>query len=400
MGLYTVENLHENLRIEGHASLQLEIMERRILDKMSMKPISLMDAKKIYQEEIKTKEDVIQVVGTTNKSEVKWKEFGEELEYSKNLHVSGRHILRKRETEIVVGLVTKDHIRSKDVVYDKMSLREKEKIFTMGFTPAADDELLEETKYEDKSSTPVRHQTHEETKRIPDLMNTTHPKKEKPSDDKLEENVKTNVEEQSDEEIEELDISGSSAVRDNAQELVTTGTASYDNLPLVDLENPLFGTIGRVDPELYANLISMYPTDDDQLFVQEMCQVEAKITVIRSELVEEYFDVSYGDKDRGRAQIQRRLRRYRGKLEEEQKVYQREHKTRFGRRHLDDEISAAMYQIATANHEKLVQQIYKDIGVDARARNPGKQQKKIRHVTCETDEESESCRQKGKRIAM
>jgi len=144
----------------------------------------------------------------------------------------------------------------------------------------------------------------------------------------------------------------------------------------------------------------MYPTDDDQLFVQEMCQVEAKITVIRSELVEEYFDVSYGDKDRGRAQIQRRLRRYRGKLEEEQKVYQREHKTRFGRRHLDDEISAAMYQIATANHEKLVQQIYKDIGVDARARNPGKQQKKIRHVTCETDEESESCRQKGKRIAM
>jgi hypothetical protein len=49
--------------------------------------------------------------------------------------VSGKHILKMRKQDVVVGLVTDAHIRSENVEYDTLSLKEKEKIFTMGFIP-------------------------------------------------------------------------------------------------------------------------------------------------------------------------------------------------------------------------------------------------------------------------
>ncbi|KAG0060340.1 hypothetical protein BGZ92_006727, partial [Podila epicladia] len=89
--------------------------------------------KKLYNEESEVEED-IPVEGPTDKSKVKWKNYHTGLEYSKNLLVDGRHILKLCKQDIVVGLLTDDQVRSEDVLYEPLSHKHKKKIFTMGFT--------------------------------------------------------------------------------------------------------------------------------------------------------------------------------------------------------------------------------------------------------------------------
>ncbi|KAG0032934.1 hypothetical protein BGZ83_004331, partial [Gryganskiella cystojenkinii] len=158
----------------------------------------------------------------------------------------------------------------------------------MGFIPGVDDSQEEDgTEVEaDKSGTPKE-----------DSVATEQPT-EKADDQQVHEDIPDHP---IDEEIEELDISNGAGISDIGQALVTTGATSYDpaNLPLVDLENPLFGTISNVDPKLYAYLSNLYQTDEEQKFVQSMSLVSAKIGVIGHELSEEYFDVDSADEERG-----------------------------------------------------------------------------------------------------
>ncbi|KAI1285860.1 hypothetical protein EDD11_000680, partial [Mortierella claussenii] len=88
----------------------LDVIERTILSKMKLRDMSDSERQKLYQEEPESEEDVVEVVGPTDKSgsirmsEVKWKRFDRKLEYSKNLFVNGKHILKKRKEDVVVGL--------------------------------------------------------------------------------------------------------------------------------------------------------------------------------------------------------------------------------------------------------------------------------------------------------
>jgi hypothetical protein len=137
--------------------------------------------------------------------------------------------------------------------------------------------------------------------------------------------------------------------------------------------------------EDHAHLASVYKTDEDCEFVQAMVQVHAKINVIITELHEEYFGVD--DDDRRGLQRKRRSRRYLEALKQEYKAYEKAHKERFGKRDPADEIMYSVYQVTESHHEELIEQIYREIKVDLRVRKPRKQQKRIRHVTVETDDE-------------
>lgn len=66
---------------------------------------------------------------------MKWKKLNEHLEYSKNTLVNGKHMLKFCKQDVVIGLMTDDQIRSENIVYDTLSLKEKEKILAMGFHP-------------------------------------------------------------------------------------------------------------------------------------------------------------------------------------------------------------------------------------------------------------------------
>jgi hypothetical protein len=77
--------------------------------------------------------------GVVEKEDVKWKKYrkNKRLEYTMDICINGKHPLKKRKEDVVVGLLTKDQL---DDDYDgeikcKMSSKEKEKIFTMGFIP-------------------------------------------------------------------------------------------------------------------------------------------------------------------------------------------------------------------------------------------------------------------------
>jgi hypothetical protein len=116
---------------------ELDTLERSILSKMKLKEMSTTERKKIFQEESEDDSN-IPAKQTVDKSKVKWKKFDNDLEYSTNLFVSGKCILKKRHEDVVVGLVTDKHISSEDVVFDRMTLKEKEEIFNMGFVPDAE----------------------------------------------------------------------------------------------------------------------------------------------------------------------------------------------------------------------------------------------------------------------
>ncbi|KAF8947650.1 hypothetical protein BGZ52_007661, partial [Haplosporangium bisporale] len=103
----------------------------------SNKNLTTKEQEMVYGRESEDEED-IPVEGSADKSKVKWKKFHTGLEYSKSLLVNGKHILKMHKKDVVVGLVTDDHICSEDVEYDTLSQKEKEKILTMGFIPAAE----------------------------------------------------------------------------------------------------------------------------------------------------------------------------------------------------------------------------------------------------------------------
>lgn len=85
------------------------------------------------------KEDATDDDGVVEKEDIKWKKYrkNKRLEYTLDICINGKYPLKKRKEDVVVGLLTKDQL---DDDYDgeikyKMTSKEKEKIFTMGFVP-------------------------------------------------------------------------------------------------------------------------------------------------------------------------------------------------------------------------------------------------------------------------
>jgi hypothetical protein len=76
------------------------------------------------------KEDVV-----IEKEDVTWTKYPKDrkLEYTADIMVNNKYILKKRKQDVVVGLLTEEQLEGDDDVVYKMSSKEKEKVFTMGF---------------------------------------------------------------------------------------------------------------------------------------------------------------------------------------------------------------------------------------------------------------------------
>ncbi len=68
-----------------------------------------------------------------------WKKYSKDrkLEYTTDICINEKFPLKKRKEDVVVGLLTYDQLHDdyEDEGKYKMSSKEKEKIFTMGFIP-------------------------------------------------------------------------------------------------------------------------------------------------------------------------------------------------------------------------------------------------------------------------
>lgn len=74
--------------------------------------------------------------GVVNKEDVQWIKYHKDkkLEYTLDICINGKHPLKKRKEDVVVGLLTEDQL-SGDTEHDgkyKISSRNKEKLFSMG----------------------------------------------------------------------------------------------------------------------------------------------------------------------------------------------------------------------------------------------------------------------------
>lgn len=80
--------------------------------------------------------------GVVEKEDVEWKKYrkNKKLEYTTDICINGKYPLKKRKEDVIVGLLTEDQLDDdyKDKGKYKMSSKEKEKIFTMGFVPEAE----------------------------------------------------------------------------------------------------------------------------------------------------------------------------------------------------------------------------------------------------------------------
>ncbi|KAG0094118.1 hypothetical protein BGZ92_007643 [Podila epicladia] len=85
------------------------------------------------------KEGVTDDDGSVEKEDVEWKKYpkNKKLEYTTDICINGKYPLKKRKEDVVVGLLTQDQLDDdyEDNGKYKMSSKEKEKIFTMGFVP-------------------------------------------------------------------------------------------------------------------------------------------------------------------------------------------------------------------------------------------------------------------------
>ncbi|KAG9068934.1 hypothetical protein KI688_011230 [Linnemannia hyalina] len=227
VGLFTLDHLRG-----GGDVPEMDILERSMLSKMKLQEMSDEERKMLFNEEVEVEEE-LPVEGPTDISKMKWKRFHkQQLEYSKNVLVNGKHILKIRKQNIVVGLVTDDHIGAENVDYDNLNQKEKEKIFAMGFKPQWS---------KDRST-----EKDEPVEKI---------------DDEVQE---SNVKETLDELVEKVD--------DEVQESDVKKTLE-DGGPM-ESEN--------------VNASSVYTTKDHHDFLKAMGEVYSKITAIEEELREEY----------------------------------------------------------------------------------------------------------------
>lgn len=70
-----------------------------------------------------------------DKEDVKWKKYpgDKKLEYTTDISINNKYPLKKRKQDVVVGLLTEDQLDGSHDGEYRMTSKEKEKIFTMGF---------------------------------------------------------------------------------------------------------------------------------------------------------------------------------------------------------------------------------------------------------------------------
>lgn len=74
---------------------------------------------------------------TVVKEDVRWKKYrgDKKLEYTTDININNKYPLKKRKEDVVVGLLTEDQLDGEHDIKYKMSSKEKEKLFMMGFVP-------------------------------------------------------------------------------------------------------------------------------------------------------------------------------------------------------------------------------------------------------------------------
>jgi hypothetical protein len=293
VGLFTLDHL----RGVGDVP-EMDILERSMLSKMRLQPMSDEERKMLFNDEVEVEEG-LPVEGPTDISKMKWKRFHkQQLEYSKNVLVNGKHILKIRKKDIVVGLVTDDHISAENVDYDNLNQKEKEKIFAMGFKPQWS---------KDRST-----EKDEPVEKI---------------DDEVQE---SNVKETLDELVEKVD--------DEVQESNVKKTLE-DGGPM-ESEN--------------VNASSVYITKDHHDFLKAMGEVYSKITAIEEELREEYVSAD------GNAE-EKELISYLDLLEKEYSNYETWHMDKFGSREPHTDILCKFAKEGSNNRKTIVQSVLDSI---------------------------------------
>lgn len=73
-----------------------------------------------------------------NKETIEWVRLDKRLEYTKDLRINGKYPLKKRKEDIIIALLTEEQLDGKDDINYKLSSKEKEKIFSMGFKYCSD----------------------------------------------------------------------------------------------------------------------------------------------------------------------------------------------------------------------------------------------------------------------
>jgi hypothetical protein len=70
-----------------------------------------------------------------DKEDVKWRKYpgDKKLEYTTDISINGKYLLKKRKQDVVVGLLTEDQLDGSHDGEYRMTSKEKEKVFTMGF---------------------------------------------------------------------------------------------------------------------------------------------------------------------------------------------------------------------------------------------------------------------------
>lgn len=304
-----------------------------------------------------TIKDKVQIV---DKSTIKWKRFGKELEYAKNLLVAGKHILKKRREDVVVGLVTDEHISSEYVVFDRMSFEEIQQIFTMGFIPDAEymtEELLSD---EDSIASDEEHVADEQC----DNMQVA-----------IVENAVVSENSHVEEEIF-VDIRGTAAHSSGEHSMALTAMQT--------------GSTISIDGGLFA----IYKTEDEKDFLHIMGTMYGDIKVLRSEIAVGEFskdNVVYED-----------LRKVAHEMQEYYHEKEAIHLKKYGTLEPHHLILAMYEDTAQKNKKTIIAEFLEDIVKGAFGENirkiarqrerkaikdDKKKQKRIRNATCETDEE-------------
>ncbi|KAI1287925.1 hypothetical protein EDD11_010122, partial [Mortierella claussenii] len=384
IGLCEAEDLEDLLSKEKVKWLPLSrisSLEEKILKQMKLRPLSVSETLDVHSEAEKPQEDVIQVVGPLKNSEVKWRRFDQELEYSKNLLVGGKHMLKMCKSNNVVGLVTKDHIRSEIVEYDAMSHKEKECVFAKGFVPY-DNDKPEETEPEGESDATT------------DISVVTK------GDEK--DLVVRNADRCTDEEIQQLDISGTAAPGGTVHSMVRAGGSST-----VSVGGDIYAvykteaTLPVQDDKDARDVIAFFrpegSPDEDKKFLQEMGEIYGELRVMRAQISTGGFSKDNAMYAELRDVVHLVQRHY----ETKEKV----HLEKYGALEPHPQILALFEDTAQKNKESIIASYLDDIlkggladsvrdaatqrqkkTIKSRTKVNGKQ-KRIRSTTVETDEE-------------
>ena len=271
------------------------------------------------------------------------------MEYSANLTVNSKHILKLCKGDTVHGLLTKEQLEDKEGPITKITLAEKQQLFIMGFILGVEHEQEEPT---DDEEPLIRHKA---TSRSTDDVNTL---------------VVQGAGSRNVDEVQQLDISGTAGLPNGID-----WTPAYE----------------QVASKL-SHISEKYDNKKDRQLMQMMGESHGFLEVVRHEIEQGC------DKHDDRYDAFQRIL---GELEEQHKRFSAQHYQRFHTLEPHHLVLEEYVKVAHKNKDIVISDLLEDVlegafgskacktvtGGSKAMKDSKKKQKRIRHVTVQTDEE-------------